>query len=506
MFEKMIGVSPPPTGAAQDTKRAEERSLRDAIKGDHKRDFEKALQEKLDQKRHDLAEQRKAEKRAEDRKAERDREEKLRAEKNEKSSGGTKKKVTEKDDDKMVSNVMASKESEVETPDQAKKDPAEIEDGVQKTDGKQTAQQKLEAMLEKMLQGAHSAVDGAVAKRLKEDQQQKAMPNAEAGAEAKAKAQADVQAGLQTDVEAELKAASDFKADPKLQNAKQELAEKMKAFDGADKNASSDKAHSLEQSILERLQKEGMLKADAGSSQQNQTGTESGHKGSENAMDLKSDLQQQAQNQLHHAAGQSHVDFKAHMNGTSAANPGAQTPQQLEDHRDANIHEIMNQAQYLVKKGGGEVTVKMTPEGMGEVQLKVLLQNGKLNIEMQTQDKSVKKLIEESLTELKSGLAAHRLSLEHVKIDSVNATNTDNNAQMQSNLNQHNGGENRGREFWNGFQGNMNNPSSRQRSSYSDNGAPARANLTSLSAAAAPAPQSVRTYGGTKGATINRVA
>lgn len=501
MFEKMIGVSPPPTGAAQDTKRAEERSLRDAIKGDQKRDFEKALQQKLDQKRRDLEDERKAEKREADNRAERDREERLRAEKNEKSSGGTKKKVTEKDDDKTVSNVMASKESEVETPNQAKKDSAEIKDGVQKTDSKQSTQQKLEAMLEKMLHGGHSAVDGSIAKQLKEEQGQNAMPKAELEANTKADTKA-------ADIEAELKAASGFKADPKLQLAKQELNEKMKAFDGADKNAASDKAHSLEQSILQRLQKEGILKADT-SAQQNQTGTESGHKGSENAsenaMDMKSDLQTQAQNQMHHAAGQSHLDFKAHMNGASTANPSAQ-PQQLDDHRDANIHEIMNQAQYLVKKGGGEVTVKMTPEGMGEVQLKVLLQDGKLNIEMQTQDKSVKKMIEESLTELKSGLAAHRLSLEHVKIDSVNATNTDNNAQLQSNLNHHNSGENRSREFWNDFQGNMNNPSSRQRSSYSDTGVSSRSSVTSMSASATQAPQSVRTYGGTKGATINRVA
>ena len=146
----------------------------------------------------------------------------------------------------------------------------------------------------------------------------------------------------------------------------------------------------------------------------------------------------------------------------------------------------------------------MNPDGMGEVHLKVLFQDGKLNIEMQTQNKDVKKLIEDSLSELKSGLAAHRLSLEHVKIDTVSATNADNNTQFQSNLN-HGGSQEQARDLWKDYQGNMNNQSGKK-SSYAETARSSNGSAIISAAPAASAASSLRTYGGTKGASINRVA
>lgn len=101
---------------------------------------------------------------------------------------------------------------------------------------------------------------------------------------------------------------------------------------------------------------------------------------------------------------------------------------------DENVQAIINQAKFLVTKGGGEMTVKMTPEGMGEVQLKVMLDQGKVNIEMNSHDKNVKKLIEDSLSDLKSSLALHQMSVDHVKINSVDVVNAAHNTQLQSNL------------------------------------------------------------------------
>jgi len=102
---------------------------------------------------------------------------------------------------------------------------------------------------------------------------------------------------------------------------------------------------------------------------------------------------------------------------------------------DDNVKNIMNQARFLVTKGGGEMTVRMTPEGMGEVQLKVMLDQGNINLELNTQDKSVKKLIEDNLSDLKSSLALHQMRVDHVKINSVTAMDTGNQTQFQSNLN-----------------------------------------------------------------------
>lgn len=101
---------------------------------------------------------------------------------------------------------------------------------------------------------------------------------------------------------------------------------------------------------------------------------------------------------------------------------------------DSNIKEIINQAQYIVKQGGGEVTIKMTPEGMGEVQLRVMLENGKMNLQMNTQDRHVQKMIEDNLSDLKTSLASHQISVEHVTINdrmnSVQKTNTENSSQF----------------------------------------------------------------------------
>ena len=105
-------------------------------------------------------------------------------------------------------------------------------------------------------------------------------------------------------------------------------------------------------------------------------------------------------------------------------------PDPAADADAANLKEILNQAQYLVTQGGGEVSVKMTPEGMGEVQLKIMMENGKMNLEMNTHDKNVQKLIQDSLSDLKSSLAAHQITVEHVTLN--NKVNTVNDAQNTS--------------------------------------------------------------------------
>lgn len=212
-------------------------------------------------------------------------------------------------------------------------------------------------------------------------------------------------------------------------------------------------------------------------------------------------------NEMQHV-GQTQSEFKNHLATPTFAGSEQHRAQLLEQNHEKNIQEVMNQAQYLVKKGGGEMKVSMSPDGLSEVQLKVMLQDGKVNIEMQTHDKNVKKLMEDSLTELKSGLAAQNLSVEHVKINSVSATNTDNSAQFQSNWNQ-SGGEHQQREYWNQFQDNLNQRQNfSRRSNYGASSGNSSVGETAASAASsnervAAAP---RTYGGTKGSQINWVA
>lgn len=84
-----------------------------------------------------------------------------------------------------------------------------------------------------------------------------------------------------------------------------------------------------------------------------------------------------------------------------------------------NVKEIISQAQFLAKKGGGEMSVSLNPEGMGEVSLKVKMINGQVNVEMITSSDEAKKVLEKGLSDLKDSLALHKLHLDTIKIDST---------------------------------------------------------------------------------------
>jgi flagellar hook-length control protein FliK len=128
---------------------------------------------------------------------------------------------------------------------------------------------------------------------------------------------------------------------------------------------------------------------------------------------------------------------------------------------EAAVKQLMNQAQYLIKKGGGEVNVQMTPEGMGTIHLKVMLQDGKVNLQMSADNQEAKKTIESSLVDLKNSLAAHKLSVENVKVETVNAAANDTAAQNQTNMNGQ-GQRDQTRQFWNQFNENFGNQGRRE--------------------------------------------
>lgn len=499
MLDKMFGVSPPLKGEAPDSKLAEGKDLRGSSKSEYKRDFEKALGKKLEKavkKTDDPVERKQTQKSDE-----------LRADKKDrKSLGGIKKKVTE-DEDKMVSNVMASTESKVEIPDSKIENPAEIEIDIP---------EKLKVGVETEVNAAGQAPSGLIQNLVAEPKLASvdvaAMPVQMIPVAAQDELLNQLQMENQVppvvagqaeafNVEAELGAAVGFSPDEAMKQTSGELLQKMRTFD-ADKNPASEKSQTFEQSILSRLQNE-QVKTVGQSSAQNSSGESRGESQQEGSglKEAKPDHLDAGQTNL--AAGQSNSDFKSQLGSAPLAQNNTLTAK-LEEHREANIGEIMNKAQYLVTKGGGEVTVRMSPEGLGELQLKVIFQDGKLNIEMQTQNKDIKKLVEESLTELKSGLAAHRLSLEHVKINTVDATNADNNTQFQSNLNQR-GSQDQAREQWREFQGNLNSQSDK-RPSHADSRIRPGVSQRGASVSTASAVNNMRTYGGTKGATINRVA
>lgn len=521
MFEKLIGVSPPQKGKAQESKQVDDKNLRGSSKSEYKKDFEKALEKKLAQKKEVLQAKKEETRKDENSKLAETRAERKDAKLQSKSLGGSKKKVTE-DDDKMVSNIAASSESKIETPVNEEK-PAKIE--VESSNKESSSDSNVLAMETKSSLAA--GIANPVGKSLVESNILSETASVVSDKPVVAKdllmmntaelkpISADLAGIVKPELapqvveksplagfsmEKELGESVGFEANSKLQKASSQLVERLKSFD-VDKGITSNKLQSFEKDVLNQLQKDRNLSIQPAI---NADGLKQEMGSFENKeSDIKKDLKAELGSTygLHQAANQSHSDFKSQLNVANVQNSTSLA--KLEENREANINEVMKQAQYLVKNGGGEVSVKMSPEGMGDVHLKVLLVDGKLNIEMQTQNKDVKKLIEESLSDLKSGLAAHRLSLEHVKIDTVSATNADNNTQFQSNLN-HSGSDGRARDFWNedsNFQMNQQKQNSSHSDSSSHRQAPNRINSSVASAA-----QALRTYGGTKGASINRVA
>jgi hypothetical protein len=82
-----------------------------------------------------------------------------------------------------------------------------------------------------------------------------------------------------------------------------------------------------------------------------------------------------------------------------------------------NMQNLIENAKILSQNGGGEMQMKLSPEGLGEVQLKVVVANGKVDLELKSQNHEVKKMLESTINELKTSLAQHSLSIDKVKVD-----------------------------------------------------------------------------------------
>jgi flagellar hook-length control protein FliK len=106
-------------------------------------------------------------------------------------------------------------------------------------------------------------------------------------------------------------------------------------------------------------------------------------------------------------------DFASQMlTGKSGAGLEANTEQ-----RTQNIQDLVEQTQLVIKKGGGEVTVQMRPEGMGQVQLKVDVENGKINVQLLTESKEAKSFLEKDIKELKNQFLADKINVQGLKIE-----------------------------------------------------------------------------------------
>ena len=71
----------------------------------------------------------------------------------------------------------------------------------------------------------------------------------------------------------------------------------------------------------------------------------------------------------------------------------------------------------ILNNGGGEMRVTMNAEGLGDVAMKVNVRDGKVSVEMLTENQDVKRLLEHQLDELKTQLIANNLQVDKLHVD-----------------------------------------------------------------------------------------
>ena len=102
-----------------------------------------------------------------------------------------------------------------------------------------------------------------------------------------------------------------------------------------------------------------------------------------------------------------------------------------------NIQNIMDRAEVLVTQGGGEMKVQLNPQNLGQVHLKVTVEEGKVNVQMITESEQAKKVLESGMRELKADMAQNNLRLDGLKVDlSHNPSSDFKQGQDQPNMQQ----------------------------------------------------------------------
>lgn len=82
-----------------------------------------------------------------------------------------------------------------------------------------------------------------------------------------------------------------------------------------------------------------------------------------------------------------------------------------------NIKDVINQAQFLARKGGGEMKVTLSPEGLGQVSMKVAVEGGQVSVQMVADTMDAKKILERGLGDLKATLATHNLRVDQIRVE-----------------------------------------------------------------------------------------
>jgi flagellar hook-length control protein FliK len=83
------------------------------------------------------------------------------------------------------------------------------------------------------------------------------------------------------------------------------------------------------------------------------------------------------------------------------------------------VPELVDKAQIMLHDGGGEMKVTMSPDGLGEVAMRVSVHDGKVQVQMITESDEAKRMIERHVGELKGQLTQNNLHIDSIKIDTA---------------------------------------------------------------------------------------
>jgi hypothetical protein len=118
-----------------------------------------------------------------------------------------------------------------------------------------------------------------------------------------------------------------------------------------------------------------------------------------------------------------HISEKHKLTDPQVKNLEVQTPAPTEAQHKANMDQIITHARTFLKDGGGEMVMKLTPEGMGTVDLRVGVKDGLVSIEINTQNEHVKKMFEEGAKDIRGALELQNLKVDHLRVNVADNVN-----------------------------------------------------------------------------------
>ncbi|MBY0314227.1 MAG: flagellar hook-length control protein FliK [Bdellovibrionales bacterium] len=137
----------------------------------------------------------------------------------------------------------------------------------------------------------------------------------------------------------------------------------------------------------------------------------------ENLKDFSQDEQNLAESLADVRADQIGVQNKDKITDQFSKVLEAKASEMTQVQQKENSDAVVTNVRTMIKDGGGEMVMKLTPEGMGTIDLKVGVDAGVVSIEMKADNAEIKRALENNLSEIRTALEGQNLKIETVKVD-----------------------------------------------------------------------------------------